>query len=403
MVRPARVLAPLLIVAGLLSGHPAHAAGPTLELYGFLELNFGYDFDQNDPDWFDVSRPSKLPAYTNEFGHDGRTFASVRPTRVGLQGLYPVGDSDIHTRLEFDLFGSDQNVGQTAFRLRHASVEYGHFGAGLTWSPFMDSDVSPASLEFFGPAGIVSFRNVLLYWRPLTGSPRLTIALERPGASGDEGIYANRIDLQDVRLRFPWPDLTAEYRVERPWGHFKIAAVGRTIHIDDLDPQAQVPGKRLTGWGVSLSSNFRPRPGDVVHLQLVYGHGIENYVNDAPTDVAAETRYDRPAQPLDAQTLPVFGATLFLDHDWNTRWSTSAGYSLLDITNSNAQTPATFRRGHYALVNLVHTAAPGLKVGGEVQWTRRVNFSDGFRVNDLRLQLTVRFDFSTHWGAADGG
>jgi hypothetical protein len=158
----------------------APARRPTLELYGFLEFNLGYDFGQNDPDWFDVSRPSKLPSSANAFGADGRTFASVRPTRLGLQGQYPAGADEIRTTFEFDLFGSDQNAGQTTFRLRLASVEVGHFGAGLTWSPFMDPQISPASLEFFGPAGIVSFRNVLLYWRPLTGAHCLTFALERP-------------------------------------------------------------------------------------------------------------------------------------------------------------------------------------------------------------------------------
>jgi hypothetical protein len=154
-------------------------------------------------------------------------------------------------------------------------------------------------------------------------------------ASGDEGIYANRVELQNVKLRFPLPDLTAEYRVERRWGHVKGAVVGRTIRIDDLSPQSQVPGERLTGWGLSLSSNVRATANDKVHLELVYGHGIENYVNGAPSDVAAQTRYDRPAAPLDARTLPVLGATAFLDHEWSARWSSSLGYSLVAITNSN--------------------------------------------------------------------
>src|SRR5262249_48324749 len=139
-------------------------------LYGFLELNFGYDFGQNDPDWFDVSRPSKLPSVPNEFGRDGRTFASVRPTRLGLKGQFPTVAGDIHTWLEFDLFGSHENVGQTAFRLRQANIELEHFGAGLGWSPFVDTDLSPASLEFFGPAGVTNLRNVLIFWRPLTGA-----------------------------------------------------------------------------------------------------------------------------------------------------------------------------------------------------------------------------------------
>ena len=33
----------------------------TFEVYGFAMLDAGYQFKQNDPDWFDVVRPTKLP------------------------------------------------------------------------------------------------------------------------------------------------------------------------------------------------------------------------------------------------------------------------------------------------------------------------------------------------------
>ena len=33
----------------------------TFEVYGFAMLDSGYQFKQNDPDWFDVVRPTKLP------------------------------------------------------------------------------------------------------------------------------------------------------------------------------------------------------------------------------------------------------------------------------------------------------------------------------------------------------
>src|SRR5262245_45642620 len=34
----------------------------TFEIYGFAMLDAGYQFKQNDPNWFDVVRPTKLPA-----------------------------------------------------------------------------------------------------------------------------------------------------------------------------------------------------------------------------------------------------------------------------------------------------------------------------------------------------
>jgi hypothetical protein len=36
---------------------------------------------------------------------------------------------------------------------------------------------------------------------------------------------------------------------------------------------------------------------------------------------------------------------------------------------------------------------PPVTVGGEFQYGRRVNFSDGFNVNDYRLQFSFKYDW----------
>src|SRR5579871_5981487 len=59
------------------------AAPGTFDMYGFAMLDAGYNFGQIDPNWFDVMRPTKLPAFENEFGPSGNVFFSVRQTRWG--------------------------------------------------------------------------------------------------------------------------------------------------------------------------------------------------------------------------------------------------------------------------------------------------------------------------------
>ena len=44
----------------------------------------------------------------------------------------------LKTYIEFDLFGMGKEVGNTAFRLRHAYAELGKFGVGQTNSLFTD-------------------------------------------------------------------------------------------------------------------------------------------------------------------------------------------------------------------------------------------------------------------------
>jgi len=57
-----------------------------LDVYGFVMLDMGYDVKTNDPNWFDVMRPSKLPSVPGEFGKDGNTYFCVRQSRFGVNG-----------------------------------------------------------------------------------------------------------------------------------------------------------------------------------------------------------------------------------------------------------------------------------------------------------------------------
>src|SRR5215472_2640356 len=157
---------------------------PEFDIYGFAMLDMGYDFGQIDPDWFDVERPTKLPAFANEFGHNGNFYAGVRQSRFGVKSLVPTKLGQLKTVLEFEFFGVGVDAGQTTIRLRHAYGELGQFLAGQTWSPYMDPDVFPNSVEYWGPNGMVFFRNVQFRWQPINNENHVVIALERPGASG---------------------------------------------------------------------------------------------------------------------------------------------------------------------------------------------------------------------------
>ncbi len=135
-------------------------------------LDMGFEANQSDPNWFDVMRPTKLPSVANQFGEDGHFFSGVRQSRFGVRAYVGTPIGELKTVFEYELFGTGVDAGQTTFRLRHAYGELGHFGAGQTWSPFMDPDVFPNSIEYWGPNGMVFFRNVQARWMPLMGRPR---------------------------------------------------------------------------------------------------------------------------------------------------------------------------------------------------------------------------------------
>jgi hypothetical protein len=242
----------------------------------------------------------------------------------------------------------------------------------------------------------VFFRNVQLAWMPIRGDSRVTVALERPGASADLGEYAERIELADVVARFPAPDLSAEGRYAGKWGYIELAGILRWINWDDVGTDAlDLSGDEL-GWGVNLSSNIKLAK-HVLRLQVVYGEGIENYMNDASSDIGTENTGD-PARPVDGVALPVFGLVAFIDLNWSTQFTSTAGYSYAWVDNSNAQAASAFHAGHYALANLLYHPTEKLFFGPELQFARRENNSDGFDANDVRLQFSVQYKFGHKLG-----
>jgi hypothetical protein len=391
-----RIIAATLAGAAIFAGSAgtasaAEVGASTLDLYGFAMLDMGYQTGQNDPDWFDVLRPTKLPAFEDQFGEDGDFYASVRQSRLGVKSNTETSLGNLYTIFEFELFGTGVDAGQTTFRLRHAYGELGKWGAGQTWSPFMDIDVFPNSVEYWGPNGMVFFRNVQLRYMPIKGDTRLTFALERPGASADQGDFSDRIALNGVTSNFPYPDISGEYRQATSFGYVEVAGIVRYMEWhDQVDDGDDISGDAI-GWGVNLSSNIKAGRS-TVRLAAVYGEGIQNYMNDAPADVGPRITGD-PTHSLEGEPLPMLGITAFVDTNWNDKMSTTIGYSRLDIDTTDGQSADAFESGQYALANVMFYPVKNVMFGPEIQWGKRENARDGFSSDDLRIQFSVKYNF----------
>jgi hypothetical protein len=238
---------------------------------------------------------------------------------------------------------------------------------------------------------MVFFRNVQVRFMPLQGKNQVHLALERPGGSGDPGIFVGAPELDDVSARFPLPDLSGHYRRNGDWGHVQIAGILRRMEWDDTDPNSPNLEGSAAGWGVNLSTNIKIGE-DTVRASLVYGEGISNYMNDATVDIGATGDADI------GEALPLIGIVVFYDHTWNDQFTSSIGYSMVDIDNSDAQAPSAFEKGEYALANLLYHPMDNLMWGGEIQWGNRENFDDGFSVDDTRIQFSVKYNFARSFG-----
>lgn len=356
------------------------------EIYGFVMTDAGYNANQIHPDWYDVVRPTKLPSYKGEYGTDGNAYFSVRQTRLGVKGYLPTPLGELKTIFEFELYGTGVDAGQTTIRLRHAYAELGHFGVGQYWSPFMDIDVFPNTVEYWGPTGMVFFRNIQVRYMPIQGDTRLTIALERPGASADGGMYSDRVELQSVRARFPVPDLSFEFRKALGFGYVELAGILRRMEWKDLDGIGTDYSGNALGWGLNLSTNVNFTKKDVFRGQIVYGAGIENYMNDAPVDVAIDDN--------EGVAVPVLGAVAFIDHTWSKKFSTALGWSMVDISNTDGQNDDAFNNGHYAVGNLMYYPVDNAMMGIELQYGTRKNYNDDWNTSIFKVQFSFKYNFS---------
>jgi len=345
------------------------------QIYGFAMTDIGYNFNQIDPAWFDVVRPTKLPTTKNEYGTDGNAYFSVRQTRFGVKSGTQTGLGELFTQFEWEMFGTGVDAGQTTIRLRHAYGELGCIGVGQYWSPFMDIDVFPNTVEYWGPNGMAFFRNGQFRYMPIKGDTRLTIALERPGASADGGTYSEIIQQQNINAQFPVPDLSAEYRSAHDWGYVELAGIVRYMKwVDQGEDDIDLSGDAI-GWGLNLSSNLKLGSDNLLRLSVLYGAGVQNYMNDATVDVGIETT-DDPEMPVKGVAIPLFGAVAFFEHNWSDKFASAIGYSMLSMDNTNGQSFDAFKMGSYAIGNLIYYPVQDVMMVAELQYGNRDNLNN---------------------------
>ena len=176
-----------------------------------------HDFQRMDPDWDDAFRPSKIPTTEGQFGGDGQSSVSVKQSRFGIKGSMPTGEGNtpLTFKFDFDLFGTGDNAGQTTFRLQNAYGEWGSLLAGQTDSLFMDIDVFPNTIDYWGPPGMVFYRNVQIRW---TRFARTTVTSPSPSSVRATTSMRQRPPDRGLRGR-RGPERRGAARSHRPVAH----------------------------------------------------------------------------------------------------------------------------------------------------------------------------------------
>ncbi len=382
----------VLLSAALAANASAAEKTAPFEAYGFAQVDYVQDFKRVDPAWADTLRASKIATTPGQFGTDGQAVLSARQSRFGVTGAVPVDGSDLLTKFEFDMFGVGADEGKTTIRLRHAFGQWGHFLGGQTHSLFMDVDVFPNIIDYWGPSGMVFLRNPQIRWTPVDGDVTLAIAIERPGSDLDPG-NIRELDPNlgtNIQPDNKVPDLTAHVRIKGELGHIQLAGIARRLGYDTLGTSDNSPKGNTAGYGLAATANFKFWDKDKLMLSTLYGRGIATYMNDGGTDLALE---GTPGN-IGASAVPLWAVLVYVDHYWSDKFSSSFGYSRTQVSNRTFQSGDAFRWGQYASANLLYTPVKNVLTGIELLWGNRRDYN-GNHGDDTRCQISFKYSFSS--------
>lgn len=368
------------------------AEAANFEVYGFAQVDYIQDFNRVNPKWMDTLRPSRIPATEGQYGSDGQASLSAKQSRLGVQASAPLEGSTLYTKFEFDFFGVGVDEGQTTPRLRHAYGQWGDWLGGMTHSLFMDADLFPNVIDYWGPTGMVFYRLPQIRWMPIQGDNSLSFAIEKPGDDIDYGMLRQLDPAFGANMQTDEkiPDITAQWRTRGDWGHFQVAGIYRKIGYESTATADHKPSGQKDGYGVDVSTVVKFMGSEKVYLSVVTGQGIASYMNDGGTDLGP----DGSLTDLSAKVIPLTGLMAYYEHAWNEKWMSTIGVSQTEVKNSDLQAADAYNRGQYASVNVLATPAKNVMAGAEFLWGSRKS-KDGTTNDDSRVQISMKYSFSS--------
>ena len=343
--------------------------GISLSIGGFVETDLIYDLRaMGDKHSFTTSSIEMNP----DHGSDNITTFSVRPSRLSFKGTNL--ENSISALLEFDFAGSN---GTTMPRLRHAYICFKKWGAGKYWSNFMDSDNYPDILDFEGPNGALSIRQIQIrYTFNIGKTNKMAVSFEMPGA--------------ELTIPETWfsknvlPDFTAsfEHRFWKATSHLRLAGLAHPItYINSAGSQ-----KTTLGGALSFSGCIQVNRMDNMNLQLTAGTGFAKYNNDLGG--LGYDAFRNKADTSKVSTLPQLNFYAYYNHWWASRLSSSLGWSFVGLSNEKSlYDPDAIKSTNYASANLIFYPNDNFKFGLELLYGSRKDMDNKVR-DAFRFQFT---------------
>ncbi|WP_374253135.1 DcaP family trimeric outer membrane transporter [Acinetobacter brisouii] len=401
-----------------------------LKVYGSVRVDGTYDTKGNNGT---INNNTNSVPLNSANATKNNLNVTAATSRIGLDIVRPTEYGDLTGKIEADFMGSalgkdnaeNNTNGNGSFRIRHAYLSLGKWLVGQTTSPFVNTDTSPEVLDFYGPMGGGTQRNVQVrYTQPITANQKLLVALEGgdvdniTGATttttfgtytavGTDAVTATKGGSQ-------LPALTARYDIATADKKGLLQVHGMlhqnrvSIATTTTNAGTNIDETKL-GWGVGLGGKYSFTPNDTVFANYYHIKGDSKYLlyaNSAylagfdsttlanVTDVAiAESEYDT--------------ALVGYSHKWSPKWRSTLAAGAIWYKNSNDyadfaktyDTKGTLNKKLYnIIVNSVYSPVKDVDLGVEYTYGQRETFYNSTATQDnkgdySRVNLMARYSF----------
>ncbi len=348
-------------------------SGISLKIGGYIQADFMYD--TRDMQNRDAFQPSSItvPTYNN-----GGTNFSIRQSRLSFSATGPLkSGKEFDAILEFDLYGPN---GTSNPRIRHAWISVGEWGFGQYWSNFMDSNIWPNLVDYWGPNAYVWTRQVQLrFTKQLNDANTIAFSVEQPGS--DVTLPTDSVNWE---VRNLYPDVTGSYTYSWNDGnsHLRLSGLLHPINYRTAANDAV----NVIGGAFNFSGNIRTTGNDAFKFQASYGTGYARYSEDI-----SGLGYDAFPDPQDGSKLKTSTQLYlwaFYDHWWSQKWSSTIGWGHIKVDSKDYLPENAISYTNYGAVNLLWYPNKYFKTGVEVLYGNRKNM-DGEKGEDLRIQLSA--------------
>jgi hypothetical protein len=336
-------------------------------------------------------------AYEKNTNKD-KTLLSAGQSKLSFKSYTPTDLGVMTTRFEFDMF---DNEGDAAFHLTHLWGELGGFGAGQTFSGFMDINSFPNVLDYWGPNSMVFTRQPQIRYSTAIGDTgKIMFTIEKSSSDfATPRVLPPGIDPNDYDDINELPDITASYFHNGDFGYIKTAIIFRKFGYETANEK-----DTTVGWGVNVSGSVSVNTDDAIKFQVVHGEGIGRYFNDTCCNyysdegqgVAASEATGGVDAGLDGNNslkgIPITAGFVYYNKQWSKKWSSAIGYSYLEVDNLVSQKAKSIKNSTYASTNLIWYPVSQVKAGIELLYGD-IQSRSGLEGDDFRIQTSVGFKY----------